>query len=198
MCEVLWLQNNHGSLRSQLTVLPAVLPYPRWPTWSLLSTLGFHQSCLCSLLLFLYSVVFSLCVFIILWVVFLFTCSWAPNWGLVFLKETVSHALKQTDDLHSQELCCWDLHLLAVTVLPRLQWPPFSLLVTSAGFSEPDFYHILIRRHGLPVFVLNEWCFSCGIFQEEGFLMGFELLKIEYDFSQEKYNDTWGLSAGIA
>lgn len=201
MCKVLWLQNNHASLRSQLTVLPAFLPHPRWPTWSPLSALDFHPSCLYSLLIvpvlcsLLFCEIFSVCLYDSL--------SSLPPHLLLSPKLRPGHS----------ERDCW-------SCFKTDRWPPQSRIMLlgppfthcdecfqdSSDLLFPswwhplysvDFYYILIRTYGLPVCILNEWCFSCGIFRKEGFLMGFELLKIEHDSSQEKYNDTWGLSAGI-
>lgn len=110
--------------------LQAFPPCPRWPPWSLLSTLDFSQpwvfspSCLCALLIILMLCTLwfcwvSLCNSIILLLVFLlpFSTSSAPlctSPGRVLLKDTVGHALKQTGDLYNQGLYCWNLHSLTV------------------------------------------------------------------------------------
>lgn len=52
----------------------------------------------------------------------------------------------------------------------------FPPLAMPPGFSEPDFYHIPVRAHGLLVCIPEEQGFSCGILQER-FLIVFTLLK---------------------
>lgn len=90
----------------------------------------------------------------------------------------------------------------AITYCDECFWDPgdllFPSLVTSTGFGECDFYRISVRMHGLPVCVLKEQGFSCGILQGEWFLIVLQLLQNWiWGFSQKYDDDKWGISAGI-